>query len=88
MAKTSMTPNQITTARLVTGLSAAGLMAVDAPMWQYTACGIFILSLLLHSLVDFNLRVPGNAALFVVLLAMALAQRSMLGRSRRQGRAG
>ncbi len=44
-----------------------------------------ILSLLLHSLVDFNLQVPGNAALFVVLLAMALAQRSMLRRSRRQG---
>jgi len=43
-----------------------------------------ILSLLLHSLVDFNLQVPGNAALFVVLLAMALAQRSMLQRSRRQ----
>jgi len=43
-----------------------------------------ILSLLLHSLVDFNLQVPGNAALFVVLLAMALAQRSVLRRSRRQ----
>lgn len=43
-----------------------------------------ILSLLLHSVVDFNLQVPGNAALFVVLLAMALAQRSILLRSRRQ----
>ncbi|MEE8386605.1 MAG: O-antigen ligase family protein, partial [Dehalococcoidia bacterium] len=43
-----------------------------------------ILSLLLHSLVDFNLHVPGNAAMFVVLLAMALAQRSMRRRSQRR----
>jgi O-antigen ligase len=44
-----------------------------------------VLSLLLHSLVDFNLRVPGNAALFVVLMAMALAQRTALQRRRRGG---
>jgi O-antigen ligase len=43
-----------------------------------------ILSLLAHSLVDFNLRVPGNAAMFVVLLAMATAQRSLLRPSGRQ----
>jgi len=35
------------------------------------ACAMGILSLLIHSLSDFNLQIPANASLFVVLLALA-----------------
>ena len=42
-----------------------------------------ILSLLVHSLVDFNLQIPANATLFVVLCALALAHRSLLARGER-----
>jgi hypothetical protein len=38
-----------------------------------------------HSLVDFNLQIPANAALFVVLAALALAQASTLARDARAG---
>ena len=62
LAKTAITPNQITTARLVTGLSAAGLMAVDAPLWQYTACGIFILSLILDRADGILARITGKTS--------------------------
>ena len=46
-----------------------------------------ILSLLIHSLVDFNLHIPGNAAWFVVIMALALAHGTVLQReSQRSGR--
>jgi len=35
--------------------------------------GIGILAMIFHSFVDFNLRIPGNAAIFVVLLAIVSA---------------
>jgi O-antigen ligase len=44
-----------------------------------------VLSLLVHSLVDFNLQIPANASLFVVLAALALAQASTLARDARAG---
>jgi O-antigen ligase len=44
-----------------------------------------ILSLLCHSLIDFNLQVPSNAVLFIVLCAMALAQRRTLSGDRPPG---
>jgi O-antigen ligase len=58
----------------------AGRQQVGERLIYYALC-ISILSLMIHSVVDFNLHVPANAALFVVVLAMALAQRSLLRRS-------
>lgn len=48
-----------------------------------------VLSILIHSLVDFNLQIPGNALLFVVLLALAqlalqLERREGMKRPRRR----
>ncbi|NND60090.1 MAG: hypothetical protein HKN49_07460, partial [Gammaproteobacteria bacterium] len=41
-------------------------------LMQGMACGLSmaIVSLLIHSAVDFNLQIPANAATFVVILAM------------------
>ncbi len=39
-----------------------------------------ILSILIHSAVDFNLQIPANAAYFVVLMAIAFLARSVNGR--------
>jgi len=45
------------------------------------ACGLGVLGILIHSLVDFNLQIPANAALFYVFCAIAgappLLQRSL-----------
>ena len=44
---TSVTPNQLTALRLLTGLSAAGAFAVGASPWHYYGAGLFVLSMLL-----------------------------------------
>jgi len=44
-----------------------------------------VLSLLVHSFVEFNLQIPANASLFVVLTALAVAQASTLTRDARGG---
>ncbi|MGD8377460.1 MAG: O-antigen ligase family protein, partial [Acidobacteriota bacterium] len=41
-----------------------------------------ILAILFHAVVEFNLQVPANAAFFVVLCALALAQRNRFRRTR------
>ncbi|MDP7651280.1 MAG: CDP-alcohol phosphatidyltransferase family protein [Rhodospirillales bacterium] len=43
---TPVTPNQLTSLRLLTGLSAAGAFAVGTEPWQYCGAGLFILSML------------------------------------------
>jgi len=47
LAKTSVTPNQLTTVRLIAGVAAAAALAVGSPFWQQAGAGIFILSMLL-----------------------------------------
>lgn len=46
LAKTPVTPNQLTTARLLAGLAGAGLMAAG-PGWQDIAGAVFVLSVAL-----------------------------------------
>ena len=47
LAKTSVTPNQITTVRLVTGMAAAGIFAIGGSPWQNFAAILFVFSTLL-----------------------------------------
>lgn len=44
---TRVTPNQVTTLRLVTGLAAAGLFAVGGDYWPYVGGAVFVLSVVL-----------------------------------------
>ena len=47
LAKTSVTPNQVTTVRLVTGLAGAGIFAIGGSPWHYFAVILFVFSTLL-----------------------------------------
>ncbi len=47
LAGTAVTPNHLTTARLVTGLAAAGLFAMGAATWNWVAAIVYVLSMLL-----------------------------------------
>lgn len=47
VAPTGVTPNQITTLRLMTGLGAAALYASGSPFWFHAAGVVFLLSMLL-----------------------------------------
>jgi hypothetical protein len=47
IAPSGITPNQITTLRLATGIAAAVTFALDAGPWQATGAAIFLLSMLL-----------------------------------------
>jgi len=47
LARTPVTPNQLTWLRLGTGLSAAVLIAVGSAPWTWIGCGVFVLSVLL-----------------------------------------
>lgn len=47
LARTSVTPNQVTAARLSTALAAAAAFAVGDPRWTAAGAGVFLLSLLL-----------------------------------------
>ncbi len=47
LVNTQVTPNQITTLRLTTGILAAVLLAIGESPWHYYAAGMFIFSMLL-----------------------------------------
>ena len=47
LARTAITPNQITTLRVATGLAAAGALAEGSETWRLWGAGIFALSMLL-----------------------------------------
>jgi O-antigen ligase len=51
--------------------------------WIQVGAAVGSVGLLVHSLVDFNLRIPANAAWFVVCVAVATHLRLSSGRSRR-----
>ena len=58
LVKTPVTPNHLTTLRLLTGLGAAGLFATGAQPWLYYGAGLFVFSMLLDTV-----RHSGVAAL-------------------------
>ncbi len=60
LAKTPVTPNQITTLRLVTGLIAAACFAIGAELYSAIGSGIFVLSLLLDRADGILARLTGN----------------------------
>jgi len=47
LARTTMTPNQVTTARLFTGISAATCFAIGNDPWLAVGGGIFVVSMIL-----------------------------------------
>lgn len=47
LVDTPVTPNQLTTLRLATGVAAAAAFAVDTPGWRAAAAALFLLSFLL-----------------------------------------
>lgn len=47
LAKTPVTPNLLTTARLATGIAAAGMLAVGREPWPDVAAGVFVLAMVL-----------------------------------------
>ncbi len=47
LAKTPVTPNHVTTVRLIAGISAAGALAVGEGNWPAIGAGLFVLSMLL-----------------------------------------
>ena len=47
LAGTPVTPNQLTTLRIIAGVAAAGCFAAGASPWQYWGAGAFVLSMLL-----------------------------------------
>ncbi|MDP7424185.1 MAG: CDP-alcohol phosphatidyltransferase family protein [Rhodospirillales bacterium] len=47
MVNTRITPNQITTLRLATGIGAAASFAVGEELWSMIGCGVFVVSMLL-----------------------------------------
>lgn len=47
LTKTPVTPNQLTTLRIVAGVIAAAFFAVGAPPWQHYGAAVFVLSMLL-----------------------------------------
>ncbi len=47
LARTTVRPNQVTTLRLVVGLSAAACLAVGTPEWRLAGAALFVVSFLL-----------------------------------------
>ena len=47
LVRTSVTPNQLTTIRLTTGVAAGGAMGVGTPWWTHAGCVMFLLSMVL-----------------------------------------
>ena len=59
-----VTPNHLTTVRLVTGLSAATALAVGNSLWNYIGAGLFILSNFLDHTDGELARVTGKTSKF------------------------
>jgi phosphatidylglycerophosphate synthase len=64
LATTRVTPNHLTTARLVAGLAAAAAFAVGTPPWTLAACGIFVVSVLLDRADGELARLSGRTSRF------------------------
>lgn len=64
LVATAVTPNQITTLRLLTGLAAAALLAVGQTPWQSAAAGVFLLSMILDRADGELARLSGKSSPF------------------------
>ncbi|MBT4670727.1 MAG: CDP-alcohol phosphatidyltransferase family protein [Rhodospirillaceae bacterium] len=64
MAKTSVTPNQLTTLRLATGLGAAAVYGIGEAHWDYLASGLFAVSLILDRADGILARLSGKTSRF------------------------
>ena len=64
LAKTAITPNQITTLRLISGLGAALLFSIGQEGYTIVGSGIFILSLLLDRADGILARLTGKTSKF------------------------
>lgn len=64
LADTPVTPNHLTTARLVTGLGAAAGFASATPAWTWIGAGLFLLSMLFDRADGELARVSGKSSRF------------------------
>ncbi len=64
LAKTAVTPNQVTTARLATGLAAAGMLAIGREPWPDVGAGVFVLAMVLDRADGELARVTGKTSPF------------------------
>jgi phosphatidylglycerophosphate synthase len=62
LANTPVTPNHLTTLRLVTGLSATACYGTGIPLWTYIGSALFVLSLLLDRADGALARLSGKAS--------------------------
>lgn len=62
LARTGVTPNQVTTLRLVTGLAAAAAFASGMPVWMAVGGGVYILSMLLDRADGMLARLTGKTS--------------------------
>jgi phosphatidylglycerophosphate synthase len=64
LAATSITPNHLTAARLVTGLCAVAAFASASPTWQALGGGLFLVSMLLDRADGILARLGGKSSRF------------------------
>ncbi len=64
MVNTSVTPNHLTTLRLVSGIVAAGAFGVGESPWQFFGGGLFIFSMFLDRADGLLARLSGKASRF------------------------
>jgi phosphatidylglycerophosphate synthase len=64
LAKTAVTPNQLTTVRLATGVAAAGMLAVGRDPWSDVAAGVFVLAMVLDRADGDLARLTGKTSPF------------------------
>ncbi len=64
LAKTRVTPNQVTTIRLATGVAAAGMLALGRDPWPDVAAGVFVLAMVLDRADGDLARMTGKTSPF------------------------
>ncbi len=62
LARTPVTPNQLTTVRLLTGVASAGLFAVGGEPWSYYGAALFVLSIFLDRADGELARISGKSS--------------------------
>lgn len=62
LAATAVNPNQLTTARLATGLAAAAAIGTGLPLWQDIGAGVFVASMLLDRADGELARITGKTS--------------------------
>ncbi len=64
LARTAVTPNQLTTVRLATGIAAAGILAVGRDPWPDVGAGVFMLAMVLDRADGELARLTGKTSPF------------------------